>query len=110
MPKQIQRIVDLNEKRRRLAQCPFCEQWLQFQFVGSHWRLACLTRNCEGYCYIYEWGGFDAVKWIAYAEARNRVLWEEVKTNTNYIFHIENYLDIEQRYVKKRYVKKEKGE
>ena len=59
---------------------------------------------------VYEWGGFDAVKWIAYAEARNRVLWEEVKTNTNYIFHIENYLDIEQRYVKKRYVKKEKGE
>ena len=32
--------------------CPFCRKQLQFQFVGSHWRLICLNRDCEGYCYI----------------------------------------------------------
>ena len=36
----------------KIRRCPFCGEWMQFQFVGSHWKLGCLTRYCDGYCYF----------------------------------------------------------
>ena len=64
MPKQIQRISKPDEEGRRLAQCPFCKQWLQFQFVGSHWRLTCLNRDCTGWCYIMGYNEEDIINKI----------------------------------------------
>jgi len=36
----------------KIRKCPFCKEWLQFEYVGSHTNLACLTRDCAGHCYI----------------------------------------------------------
>ena len=35
-----------------VIKCPVCQKQASFQFVGSHWRLICLTRYCEAYFYI----------------------------------------------------------